>query len=88
MMPTNLPTLHLDTCGLNCPEPIMMLHQSMRRAAQGQCIELLATDPSTRRDIGKFCQHLGHALLEQPDEPHDQKTPNSAILRYLIRKGG
>jgi tRNA 2-thiouridine synthesizing protein A len=31
-------------------------------------MELLATDPSTQRDVVKFCQFLGHTLLEQRSE--------------------
>lgn len=59
------PAVLLDTSGLNCPEPVMMLHQAIRRAHGGQIIELWATDPSTQRDIPRFCEHLGHTLLVQ-----------------------
>ena len=59
------PDIVLDTTGLNCPEPVMMLHQAMRKAQAGQIIQILATDPSTTRDIPKFCLHLGHELLQQ-----------------------
>ena len=31
----------------------------------GEVLEVRATDPSTERDIPKFCQFLGHTLLEQ-----------------------
>ena len=30
----------------------------------GEVLEVRATDPSTERDIPKFCQFLGHTLLE------------------------
>jgi tRNA 2-thiouridine synthesizing protein A len=55
----------LDTSGLLCPEPVMMLHKAMREVALGQVIEVIATDPSTLRDIPKFCHYLGHALLSE-----------------------
>lgn len=42
----------------------MMLHNVVRDAKAGQIIEVVATDPSTTRDIPKFCQFLGHELLE------------------------
>ena len=47
----------LDTQGLNCPEPVMMLHQAVRKSSSGTIIKVLATDPSTTRDIPKFCMH-------------------------------
>ena len=69
---------HLDTTGLYCPEPVMLLHNKVRDMQGGEVVEVLATDPSTERDIAKFCHFLGHSLLlaEQDGER----------FRYLIRK--
>jgi tRNA 2-thiouridine synthesizing protein A len=53
----------LDATGLACPEPVMLLHKIMREVTLGDCVEVLATDPSTQRDIPKFCQFLNHELL-------------------------
>lgn len=58
----------LDTQGLFCPEPVMMLHNAVRDAKPGDVIKVIATDPSTERDIPKFCQFLGHELLESSSE--------------------
>lgn len=69
----------LDTCGLFCPEPVMLLHNKLRDMATGETVEVLATDPSTRRDIPKFCLFLGHELLLQTEEGQD--------FRYVLRKG-
>jgi tRNA 2-thiouridine synthesizing protein A len=55
----------LDASGLFCPEPVMMLHNVMRQAAPGERVLVIATDPSTERDIPKFCQFLGHELEVQ-----------------------
>lgn len=57
----------LDASGLLCPEPVMMLHKVMREAAVGNVVEVIATDPSTLRDIPKFCLFLGHELIEQKE---------------------
>ena len=59
---------YLDTCGLICPEPVMLLHKSIRDIPSGNIIEVAATDPSTTRDIPKFCHYLGHELLCQSVE--------------------
>lgn len=55
----------LDTRGLNCPEPVMMLHAEVRKQAPRSVIRVVATDPSTQRDIPKFCRFLGHELLAE-----------------------
>ena len=69
---------HLDTSGLTCPEPVMMLHNAVRDVAAGELVQVLATDPSTQRDIPRFCSFLGHELLEQHEA--------DGVFHYLIRK--
>lgn len=62
---------YLDASGLLCPEPVMLLHKTVREVAVGDVIEVVATDPSTVRDIAKFCHFLGHELLHH--EERDKK---------------
>jgi tRNA 2-thiouridine synthesizing protein A len=57
----------LDACGLFCPEPVMMLHNKIRDIKSGQILRVNATDPSTTRDIPKFCRFLGHELISQQE---------------------
>ncbi|MEO9274278.1 sulfurtransferase TusA [Marinomonas sp. 5E14-1] len=57
-----------DATGLLCPEPVMMLHVEMRKIGAKDVLKVIATDPSTSRDIPKFCQFLGHALINQEQE--------------------
>jgi tRNA 2-thiouridine synthesizing protein A len=58
----------LDATGLLCPEPVMMLHEKMPDMESGEILKVLATDPSTTRDIPQFCRFLGHTLLGQEEE--------------------
>jgi len=76
---TDLPTPTLDARGLFCPEPVMLLHKVVDELEAGGEVQVWATDPSTQRDIPKFCQFLGHELLEQGEQDGE--------FRYLIRKG-
>jgi tRNA 2-thiouridine synthesizing protein A len=68
----------LDTRGLFCPEPVMLLHKKIRELGPGETVSVLATDPSTSRDIPKFCHFLGHELLESSEQGKE--------FHYLIRK--
>jgi tRNA 2-thiouridine synthesizing protein A len=70
----------LDATGLLCPEPVMMLHNKVRDAKTGDVIKVIATDPSTTRDIPKFCGFLNHDLLARLEE--------GSNYLYFIRKGG
>lgn len=49
----------------------MMLHKAMRELAIGAVVEVIATDPSTLRDVPKFCHFLGHELLHQEEREKD-----------------
>ena len=71
-------THHLDATGLLCPEPVMLLHNKVRDMQPGDVLEVIATDPSTERDIPRFCQFLGHTLVL-----HEKRDDD---FRDLIRK--
>lgn len=70
----------LDATGLYCPEPVMLLHNAMRDLEEGQILKVVATDPSTRRDIPKFCSFLNHDLMASSE--------TGGEFHFLIRKGG
>ena len=68
----------LDASGLLCPEPVMLLHNRIRDLPLGETLQVRATDPSTERDIPRFCLFLGHELLHQ--------AAVDGHYVYLIRK--
>lgn len=57
----------------------MLLHKTVREVDSGDLIKVIATDPSTTRDIPKFCSFLGHELLSQEQE--------GDTYYYLLKKG-
>lgn len=69
----------LDTLGLRCPEPVMMLRKAVRKMQVDELITVIADDPATTRDIPSFCRFMDHTLLET----HIEKVP----YKYLIKKG-
>ena len=58
----------LDARGLVCPEPVMLLHTRVMDVMEGQVLKVVATDPSTKRDIPRFCQFLNHELLASSEQ--------------------
>ena len=78
------PAIQLNTRGLRCPEPVMMLHQAIRKSKSGDVVEIFATYNSTSWDIPKFCMHLGHELLLQ-EEVLD--AAGNKEFHYLVKKG-
>ena len=74
----NSPNHHLDTIGLRCPEPVMMIRLKIRKISSGETLLIIADDASTTRDIPSFCRFMDHELVAQQiiEKPY----------RYLIRK--
>ena len=70
--------LVLDTCGLNCPLPILKTKKSLREIAVGGTIEVLATDPASDTDFRAFCRSTGHPLLET--------TVENGVYRFVIQR--
>lgn len=56
----------------------MLLHAKIDDMAIGDTVLMQATDPSTRRDVPRFCQFLGHVLLAE--------EVSEASFSYLIQK--
>ena len=53
----------LDARGLNCPEPLMLVRNKIRKMKSGEILHICATDPTTERDLNQFCTFLGHRML-------------------------
>ena len=70
----------LDASGLKCPEPVMLLHNTLAELAPGKVVLMKATDPTTVRDVNKFCKYLGHELLAAEEK--------AGLFSYTIRKKG
>lgn len=72
-------TMILETQGLRCPEPVMMVRKTIRNMQQGETLLVTADDPSTTRDIPSFCRFMDHELLQAQTE----QIP----YQFLIKKG-
>lgn len=70
----------VDACGLQCPGPILKLKKNMDTMAEGERIEVRATDPGFPRDAEAWCQSTGNRFLSRNDE--------GGYCRVVIEKGG
>ncbi len=69
----------LDARGLVCPEPLMLVRNRVREMRSGQVLYVVATDPSTERDLTDFCRFMGHRMLSH--------QIRDATHHYRLRKG-
>ena len=69
----------LDCTGMQCPGPIMAVHQAMRKLPEGGRLEVRASDPGFAKDVASWCRRTGNRLLEN--------TRDGSDIRAVLRKG-
>ena len=67
--PADMRKITIDCCGMQCPGPIMEVYKNVREMADGELLEVSASDPGFARDIVSWCRRTGNTLLsnEQRD---------------------
>jgi tRNA 2-thiouridine synthesizing protein A len=68
----------LDTCGLNCPLPLLKAKLALNRLASGAVLKVEATDAGSQRDFRAFASLAGHSLLRE--------EVDGRVYRYWLRK--
>jgi TusA-related sulfurtransferase len=58
----------IDTCGLNCPLPILKAKKALADMTSGQVLQVRATDPGSVRDFEAFARQTGNALVSSTAE--------------------
>ena len=68
----------LDTCGLDCPLPLLKAKQVLNAMTSGETLRVRATDPGSQRDFRVFAEQSGHTLLES--------SAQDGVFTYLLQK--
>ena len=63
--------IELDTCGLNCPLPILKAKKALTSMTSGQLLKVVSTDTGSVRDFAAFAKQTGNELLSQTTEGSD-----------------
>ena len=67
----------LDVRGLLCPLPVIRTQDRIKTLAEGDVLEVLASDPGTMHDIPAWCRVHGHQLLNS--------SRQESAFRFRIR---
>jgi tRNA 2-thiouridine synthesizing protein A len=73
------PNKTVDARGLNCPMPITKSMQAIKKIRKGQILEILTTDPGSKKDIPIWAQATKQELLS-----FEELGPES--FRFLVKK--
>ena len=74
-MPT---TTTLDARGLKCPMPIVKTAQAIKQVAQGELLEVLATDPGSVADFAAWSRSTGNEIVES--------SVQDGVYRFVLRR--
>ncbi|MFA6865980.1 MAG: DsrE/DsrF/DrsH-like family protein [Clostridia bacterium] len=58
----------LDVCGLQCPGPLMATYKKINTMADGERVNVVATDGGFANDIKSWCETNGHKLVDLSNE--------------------
>lgn len=61
----------LDARGLLCPLPVIRIQDRVRDLADGEVLEITATDPGVLQDIPAWCRVHGHHVLACDEREDD-----------------
>lgn len=57
----------VEARGALCPLPTVMVSLALEKMGPGELVDLLADDPTTRRDLVAWCGEFGHRVLEMAE---------------------
>jgi tRNA 2-thiouridine synthesizing protein A len=58
----------VDARATACPGPLMAAKKAVRDLQSGQLMEVLSSDPATKRDVPKWAEKKGHEYLGTVEE--------------------
>ncbi len=61
-------TYVLDVCGFVCPHPQIYTKKSLEKISEGETLEVIFDNPSSKETIIQMCEQAGHELLEEKTE--------------------
>ena len=76
-------TTTVDSRGTACPGPITDLIRAYRKAANGDVIELLATDVGVKSDVSAWCERTKNELVSITEDGGTYK----AVVKIISKRG-
>ena len=61
----------LDVRGMLCPIPVIRTQNAVRELANGDILEVIATDPGAANDIPAWCRVHGHEVITLTEQDHE-----------------
>ena len=73
--------VQLDAKGLACPMPIVKTKKAMKDLAEGQVLEITATDKGSKADLAAWAESTGHEYI-------GTNEVGDVLIHYIRKAGG
>lgn len=60
--------IRIDVMGETCPVPLVEFRKALRKAQEGDVIEIVGTHPSSKKEIPMAVKAMGSELLDISEE--------------------
>ncbi len=70
--------IKLDVKGETCPVPLVEVRKALKKASSGDIVEVIGTNPASKKEIPMAVEALGYELLDITEE--------NGIWKIKIRK--
>jgi TusA-related sulfurtransferase len=71
--------IKVDCIGETCPVPLIETRKALRKAEEGDIVEIIGTHPSSKKEIPMAVKAMGLELLEVQEE-------NEGVWKIRIRR--
>ncbi|HOP22693.1 MAG TPA: sulfurtransferase TusA family protein [Gammaproteobacteria bacterium] len=69
----------VDAKGLQCPQPLLLASQAIKKMLPNSVLLLEVTDPHTDLDLQVWCERFGHQIVHIEEK--------GDLFRFWIQKG-
>lgn len=78
----------INAIGLICPEPLLKLRVALNTITIGECVEILASDKSSVKDLHRFVELTDHQMILCETLNHnDFNQEIELVYRFVLQKG-
>lgn len=60
-------TIEINTCGLSCPQPVLMVLEAIKKAP-GEKFEALVDTDASRENVTRAAKNRGYSVEEIPEK--------------------
>ena len=74
----NIKEIELNTCGTECPIPVLKARKLCQSLSKGNIVKIIATDPLAEADFRHYCDQSNYTFIDI------KKNKKKLFIRFKI----